>query len=263
VSCFFSKTKKLIRKLEKNRSIQMKMLLSFFAVCFAVIGICHGSGNPEESIPGVMDLDESNFDSIVNGQKLALVEFYAPWCGHCKHLVPELKSLSSLISSDASIANRVVIAKVNADKYKSLGARFGVKGFPTIKAFARGQSVDEPTDYQGPRSANNFLDFIKAALDNDKTFGRVESMDVFVQEFISAGDNKQVIFEKASAAAEEGDSEIYIKIMKKAMDKGDDYYVNEKNRLNGMIDSGNVSAEKVETFMKKLSVLAVFHDDEL
>lgn len=81
-----------------------------------------------------------NFDKIVNGGKHVLAEFYAPWCGHCKRLVPEYKALGEAIESDPKLKARVVIAKVNADEHRSLGERFEVRGFPTIKFLARGKA---------------------------------------------------------------------------------------------------------------------------
>lgn len=44
----------------------------------------------------VLELDESNFDSAISAFDYILVDFYAPWCGHCKRLSPEVSNLSSL-----------------------------------------------------------------------------------------------------------------------------------------------------------------------
>jgi protein disulfide-isomerase A6 len=72
----------------------------------------------------VIDLDDSNFSTYVGGSKGALVEFYAPWCGHCKNLAPVFESLG-----DAFKGANVVIAKTDADGVgKKLGTKFGVKG---------------------------------------------------------------------------------------------------------------------------------------
>ena len=60
----------------------------------------------------MLDLTPDTFDKTVNGGKHVLVEFYAPWCGHCKHLTPELKKLGAAVTADPSLKSRVVIAKV-------------------------------------------------------------------------------------------------------------------------------------------------------
>jgi protein disulfide-isomerase A6 len=62
-------------------------------------------------------------------------------CGHCKRIVPELKKLGEAIAKDPKLSSRVVIAKVDADKHRAVGERFGVQGFPTIKFFGRGKPV--------------------------------------------------------------------------------------------------------------------------
>lgn len=54
----------------------------------------------------------------------------------------------------------VVVAKVDADAHRELGARFGVKGFPTLKWFAKGSSAQEPEDYNGGRTLEDLSAFI-------------------------------------------------------------------------------------------------------
>lgn len=103
----------------------------------------------------VLDLIPSNFDDVVlKSGKPTLVEFFAPWCGHCKTLAPVYEDLAGVFAfSDA-----VQIAKVDADAEKSLGKRFGVQGFPTLKFFD-GKSKD-PVDYQGGRDIDSLTNFI-------------------------------------------------------------------------------------------------------
>jgi len=101
----------------------------------------------------VMDLTPANFDEHVGGDQPALVEFFAPWCGHCKSLAPEYEILATTFSKLP-----VKIAKVDADKHRDLGSRFGVSGFPTIKFFPAG--TKEPEDYSGGRTAPDMIDFL-------------------------------------------------------------------------------------------------------
>ncbi|EPE29560.1 Thioredoxin-like protein [Glarea lozoyensis ATCC 20868] len=103
----------------------------------------------------VIDLIPDNFDKIALGGKPALVEFFAPWCGHCKTLAPVYEELAQ---NFAFAKDQVVIAKVDADSEKSLGKRFGVQGFPTIKFFD-GKS-DKPEDYNGGRDLESLTEFI-------------------------------------------------------------------------------------------------------
>eukprot|EP00808_Paulinella_micropora_P015869 g34937.t1 len=99
----------------------------------------------------VIDLDDKNFDSnTANGDWM--VAFIAPWCGYCKRLEPEYNSLAQQMSGK-SIAN---IAKVDATKSRELAARFGVKGFPTIKILRRGQGL--MYKYEGQRTAQAMME---------------------------------------------------------------------------------------------------------
>lgn len=104
----------------------------------------------------VLDLDSSNFDSIVlKSGKPSLVEFFAPWCGHCKNLAPVYEELAD---SYQFAKEKVQIAKVDADSHKDLGRKFGVSGFPTLKWFD-GKS-DSPEDYKSGRDIESLQGFI-------------------------------------------------------------------------------------------------------
>jgi protein disulfide-isomerase A6 len=104
----------------------------------------------------VVDLIPSNFDDIVlKSGKPALVEFFAPWCGHCKNLAPVYEELAQAFEF---AKDKVTIAKVDADAEKSLGKRFGVQGYPTLKWFD-GKS-DKPTEYNSGRDLESLSSFI-------------------------------------------------------------------------------------------------------
>jgi len=104
----------------------------------------------------VIDLTPSNFDEVVlKSGKPALVEFFAPWCGHCKNLAPVWEELADSFSSSK---DKVVIAKVDADQHKSLGKDFGISGFPTLKYFD-GKSKT-PVDYNSGRDLESLQAYI-------------------------------------------------------------------------------------------------------
>ncbi|XP_038725268.1 protein disulfide-isomerase 5-2-like [Tripterygium wilfordii] len=107
------------------------------------------------SIDGkVLELDDSNFDSVISSFDFVFVDFYAPWCGHCKRLSPELDAAAPIL---AGLKQPVVIAKVNADKFTRLASTYDIDGFPTLKIFMHGI----PVDYYGPRKADLLVRYLK------------------------------------------------------------------------------------------------------
>ena len=81
---------------------------------------------------------------------LWLVEFYAPWCGHCKNLAPEWAKAATQLKGE------VKVGKVDATAETALGQRFKIGGYPTIKLFPSGKKSDDITeDYNGSRDAGS------------------------------------------------------------------------------------------------------------
>ncbi|XP_046574574.1 protein disulfide-isomerase A6 homolog [Haliotis rubra] len=98
----------------------------------------------------VVQVTESSFDrEVKNYDGIVLVEFYAPWCGHCRSLVPEWKKAAK------ALKGVVKVAAVDADEHKSLGGQYGIRGFPTIKIF--GANKNSPSDYNGGRDAQSIV----------------------------------------------------------------------------------------------------------
>ncbi|CAB1349914.1 unnamed protein product [Coregonus sp. 'balchen'] len=94
---------------------------------------------------GVLVLNDDNFDMFMEGKDIVLVEFYAPWCGHCKHFASEYEKIAlTLKENDPPIP----VAKVDATKSSSLGSRFEVSGYPTFKIMKKGEAVE----YDGDRN---------------------------------------------------------------------------------------------------------------
>nr|XP_057912484.1 protein disulfide-isomerase A6 [Doryrhamphus excisus] len=105
----------------------------------------------------VIELTPSNFNSeVIQSDNLWLVEFYAPWCGHCQNLTPDWKKAAT------ALKGIVKVGAVDADQHKSLGGQYGVRGFPTIKIF--GANKNKPEDYQGGRTSQAIVDGAMSAL---------------------------------------------------------------------------------------------------
>jgi protein disulfide-isomerase A6 len=115
-----------------------------------------GSGSSGSDKDEVIVLDQTNFNALVLQSKdIWIVEFYAPWCGHCKALEPEYKVAA------AKLKGQVKLGKVDATQEEALAARFGVRGYPTIKVFdyGEGKSDSKAYDYPGQRTAQDIINF--------------------------------------------------------------------------------------------------------
>jgi protein disulfide-isomerase A1 len=112
---------------------------------------------PEKNDGPVTTIVAHNYkDVVIDNDKDVLVEFYAPWCGHCKALAPKYEELGQLYASDA-LSKLVTIAKVDAT---ANDVPDEIQGFPTIKLFPAGKK-DEPVDYSGSRTVEDLVEFIK------------------------------------------------------------------------------------------------------
>ncbi|KAL2217769.1 thioredoxin-like domain-containing protein [Thermoascus aurantiacus ATCC 26904] len=94
---------------------------------------------------------------VIDNDKDVLLEFYAPWCGHCKALAPKYEELARLYAENPDLASKVTIAKIDAT---ANDVPDEIQGFPTIKLFPAG-SKDSPIDYTGSRTVEDLANFIK------------------------------------------------------------------------------------------------------
>lgn len=107
-----------------------------------------------------------NFNEAVPKDKDVLIEFYAPWCGHCKKLAPVFDELGEKLKGED-----VVIAKMDATA-NDVPPGFDVRGFPTLFWLPKGKH-DNPVRYDGGRELNDFISYIsKHATSELKKFDR-------------------------------------------------------------------------------------------
>jgi len=149
------------------------------------------------------DVDESdvhvltadNFDDFVKGEDLAVVEFYAPWCGHCKHLKPEYAKAATDLKSVG-----VKLGKVDATVHNSLGSKYKVQGYPTLFLFRNGRDFE----YKGPREHKGIVDYVKKQIGPAaKPLTNLEEFKDFVD--VSEEDNDYVVvgfFDGANAKSQ-------------------------------------------------------------
>ncbi|XP_061338419.1 probable protein disulfide-isomerase A6 isoform X2 [Gastrolobium bilobum] len=196
------------------------------------------------SVPSnVVVLTPENFNEVVLDEtKDVLVEFYAPWCGHCKSLAPTYEKVASAFKLEED----VVIANLDADKYRDLAEKYDVSGFPTLKFFPKGNKAGE--EYGGGRDLDDFVAFINEKCGTSRDgqgqltpkSGIVESLDVLVKEFVAASDEeKKAVFTRIEE------------------EKGSDYAKKEIERLQRMLEK-SISPVKADEFTLKKNILLTY-----
>jgi len=132
------------------------MLSTLFISTLCLLGRAEEEATDAED-EAVFTLTTENFDQFIADNPKVLVEFYAPWCGHCKALAPEYEKAAQAIAADEGIDAK--LAKVDATEEKDLATKFGVKGFPTLKFFTG--DPDAPSDYSGGRTEPTIIQWLR------------------------------------------------------------------------------------------------------
>ncbi|XP_074775455.1 protein disulfide-isomerase A2 isoform X1 [Athene noctua] len=152
----------------------------------------------------VLVLHEHNFDRALNEHRLLLVEFYAPWCGHCQRLAPTFARAAAVLRNESSLAR---LGKVDATAQVALANEFGITSYPTLKLFRDGNRT-HPLAYTGRMDVEGIVRWMQrraspsATLlqDADAADAFVSSQDLVVVGFFKdlEGEAAQVFYEVAS-----------------------------------------------------------------
>ena len=99
-----------------------------------------------------IELNDANFDQIINSDKPVLVDFWAEWCGPCKMIGPVVEELAG------DYEGKAVIGKLNVDENPAVTARFGVRSIPTLLIFKNGQVIEQLVGAKSKRDLKASLD---------------------------------------------------------------------------------------------------------
>ena len=180
-------------------------------------------------------------------------------------MAPTWESLAQTFSLEPN----VTIAKVDAEApdAKATAQEQGVKSYPTIKFFPKGQ--DTPVAYEGGRSEADFVTYLneKAGTHRsvggglDATAGTIQALDTIVTKFTEGGQatlasvSKEA--QKAAGGLKDKYAEYYVKVFDKLSENAE--YVNkELTRLQGIVQKGGLAPEKVDDITKRSNILKRF-----
>ena len=133
----------------KNSTAALGLVVIIILIATAYYYIYKTNKNePFENSSGPPNLSPSSGESIV-----AL--FYADWCPHCVKFKPDFKKASKSLNGQMYKNNKLNFVMVDCDKYKDLSKKYDVSGFPTVKIFSNGSSVE----YNGDRSFDGLTSY--------------------------------------------------------------------------------------------------------
>eukprot|EP00163_Fabomonas_tropica_P012805 TRINITY_DN2416_c0_g1_i1.p2 TRINITY_DN2416_c0_g1~~TRINITY_DN2416_c0_g1_i1.p2 ORF type:complete len:181 (-),score=64.07 TRINITY_DN2416_c0_g1_i1:97-639(-) len=120
-------------------------------------GVAAGASGAAAGTDPLLKLTPENWDQHMDGSKHALIEFYAPWCGHCQRIAPEYTKLSEMYRNNGD----VLIGTIDCDAHKGTPPCRDISTYPTIKYFPNRRG-SPPELYQGERNAQAFKTYIDA-----------------------------------------------------------------------------------------------------
>jgi len=83
-----------------------------------------------------LNIDNSNFDALVSGEKLVVIDFWAPWCGPCRMLGPIIDEVAT------EYEGKAIIGKCDTDNNNEIASQFGVRNIPML-VFLKGGEVKD------------------------------------------------------------------------------------------------------------------------
>jgi thioredoxin 2 len=117
------------------------------------------AGLPNVSAP-VEVSTAAEFDSLISASAIpVVVDFWAPWCGPCRMVAPEIEKVAS------RNAGQLLVVKVNTDEVAGVGDRLGIRSIPTMAVFSSGREIARTS---GARPAKDIEAFVTSALPVNK-----------------------------------------------------------------------------------------------
>ncbi|KAH6582348.1 hypothetical protein BASA60_001953 [Batrachochytrium salamandrivorans] len=219
-------------------------------------------------------LTESTFNAeVLESGKNILVEFYAPWCGHCKTLAPIYEKVANTFLWKATYV--CVVADLDATTASAISSTYGIESYPTIKFFAAGSA--EPVNYEGARDEASLIAFLNEKCGTHRVSGGglnhnagrtakldAERLSLWLPALLSKPKMSKVAVEPNQSPttltyyyASTRYVKYYSKVMQRTV-KDSGFITKEISRLESILSTGNTTPEKNDDFNMRLNILRVF-----
>lgn len=131
---------------------------------------------PDDSDSKVVILTKDNFEeTVLQSSDLFIVEFFAPWCGHCKKLAPIYKEAAEKLSAKEGVK----LASVDCTQHADLCTKYDAKSYPTLKVFPLGKNKEVPELYEGGRTVEDFVAYVEPRIKPVPEVSELTDMDSF------------------------------------------------------------------------------------
>jgi len=237
----------------------------------AAVGSAAAADYFDEDAGDIVVLDTEAFGSkVMESDEMWLVEFFAPWCGHCQKLAPEWRDAATRLKKSAKLG---AVDCTGDDK--EICSKYGVRGFPSIKVFVKDKDK-EPTDYKGARDADGIESFVTGEASKEAA-GSIGSklvpavMYTEMHEFLTDSKKPRVLlFPEEKDAKEDGSFNGFKSVpswfkmtassFKKEVEEEVTSYkqgkaiVNKKKKVVQMVEFGAAADEEAKKIAKKFKV---------
>lgn len=224
-------------------------------------------GTAEEHVHIVTD---KTYNQVVDGSKHVFLKVYAPWCGHCKALAEPWEALAKVFTDEKD----VVIAKLDATKETVTAQKLGVKGYPTLLFFKKGET--DPASYTGSRGVQDMIDYVNKESSTfrlidgglNHLYGVSEDLTEFFKKASCSEGNPAACFSQLKSVWEsytvpkktESDSFLqkchnYYKQLLTKLEADASFAANELKRLKDLYASSSVSSSAKQFIFARMNII--------